>query len=144
MDPASPDRTFRHPSPSYMKRTLRELKDSNQQIGTYGNIHTVSQNTPVITALHMFVENRVSALPIVDENNRVIDIYAKFDVIVSSSCFYGFSSPLNSKMVIKIRLYFPLKIKIILVSYKNMTCLTKYFSRCYFQFSIVSKNYSGF
>ena len=31
----------------------------------------------------MFVENRVSALPIVDENNRVIDIYAKFDVIVS-------------------------------------------------------------
>jgi len=67
--------------PSYMKRTLRELKDANQQIGTYGNIHTVNQNTPVITALHMFVENRVSALPIVDENNKVIDIYAKFDVI---------------------------------------------------------------
>ena len=89
MDPASPDRTFRHPSPSYMKRTLRELKDSNQQIGTYGNIHTVSQNTPVITALHMFVENRVSALPIVDENNRVIDIYAKFDVIVSTCYVHG-------------------------------------------------------
>ena len=70
--------------PSYMKRTLRELKDANQQIGTYGNIHTVNQNTPVITALHMFVENRVSALPIVDENNKVIDIYAKFDVIVST------------------------------------------------------------
>ena len=66
-----------------MKRTLRELKDANQQIGTYGNIHTVNQSTPVITALHMFVENRVSALPIVDENNKVIDIYAKFDVIVS-------------------------------------------------------------
>ena len=70
--------------PSYMKRTLRELKEADQAIGTYGNIHTVNQNTPVITALHMFVENRVSALPIVDENNKVIDIYAKFDVIVSS------------------------------------------------------------
>ena len=121
----SPDLTFRHPSPSYMKRTLRELKDSNQQIGTYGNIHTVSQNTPVITALHMFVENRVSALPIVDENNRVIDIYAKFDVIVSIYCF--------SKMVMKIQLLpdnFPLKLKIILVSFKNMTFLTEYFSWC--------------
>jgi len=71
---------FEH-MPSYMKRTLRELKEADQAIGTYGNIHTVNQNTPVITALHMFVENRVSALPIVDEHNKVIDIYAKFDVI---------------------------------------------------------------
>ena len=31
----------------------------------------------------MFVERRVSALPVVDENNKLVDIYAKFDVIVS-------------------------------------------------------------
>ncbi len=42
-----------------------------------------SQDTPIITALNLFHENRVSALPIVDSNNKVIDIYAKFDVIVS-------------------------------------------------------------
>jgi len=67
--------------PNYMKRTLKELLDAGRGIGTYGNIHSVRQDTPVIKALHMFVENRVSALPIVDENNKVIDIYAKFDVI---------------------------------------------------------------
>ena len=71
--------------PNYMKRTLKELLDAGRGIGTYGNIHSVRQDTPVIKALHMFVENRVSALPIVDDNNKVIDIYAKFDVIVSSS-----------------------------------------------------------
>ena len=70
--------------PNYMKRTLKELLDAGRGIGTYGNIHSVRQDTPVIKALHMFVENRVSALPIVDDNNKVIDIYAKFDVIVSS------------------------------------------------------------
>jgi len=32
----------------------------------------------------MFVGRRISALPIVDAENRVIDIYAKFDVIVSN------------------------------------------------------------
>jgi len=40
-------------------------------------------NTPLITVLHQFIERRVSALPIVDEKGRVIDIYAKFDVFVS-------------------------------------------------------------
>jgi len=39
--------------------------------------------TPLITAINMFVGRRISALPIVDAENRVIDIYAKFDVIVS-------------------------------------------------------------
>lgn len=67
--------------PSYMKKTLADLKDAGARIGTYGDIHTVRQDTPVIKALHMFVENRVSALPIVDDKNKVIDIYAKFDVI---------------------------------------------------------------
>ena len=60
--------------PSYMKRTLAQLRDAGAEIGTYGNIHTVRQDTPVIKALHMFVENRVSALPIVDDQNSVIDV----------------------------------------------------------------------
>ena len=39
--------------------------------------------TPLIEAINLFVEKRISALPIVDDKNRVVDIYAKFDVIVS-------------------------------------------------------------
>ena len=46
--------------------------------------------TKLIDALHIFVDKRVSALPVVNEINQVENIYAKFDVIVSGclSCFY--------------------------------------------------------
>lgn len=63
-----------------MKNTLRELK-----IGTYDNIETATEDTTIITALHKFVERRVSALPMVDTEGRLVDIYAKFDVIVSKA-----------------------------------------------------------
>ncbi len=62
-----------------MQKTLRELK-----IGSYDNIETATEDTSIITALHKFVERRVSALPIIDAEGRLKDIYAKFDVIVSS------------------------------------------------------------
>ncbi|XP_063695761.1 uncharacterized protein LOC134827137 isoform X3 [Culicoides brevitarsis] len=64
------------PKPSYMQNTLRELK-----IGTYDTIETASEDTSIIDALEKFVERRVSALPIVDAEGRLLDIYAKFDVI---------------------------------------------------------------
>jgi len=38
----------------------------------------------VYEALNMFVEHRISALPVVDDEHKVVDIYAKFDVIVSN------------------------------------------------------------
>lgn len=61
-----------------MSKTLRELR-----IGTYDNIETATEDTTIITALHKFVERRVSALPLVDSDGKLVDIYAKFDVIVS-------------------------------------------------------------
>ncbi|XP_049843274.1 5'-AMP-activated protein kinase subunit gamma-2-like, partial [Schistocerca gregaria] len=64
------------PKPSYMNKTLREL-----QIGTYADIEMAREDTSIIEALHKFVGRRVSALPIVDEQGRLTDIYAKFDVI---------------------------------------------------------------
>lgn len=66
------------PKPSFMNKTLRELR-----IGTYENVETASPDTPIISALTKFVERRVSALPIVDSSGRLVDIYSKFDVIVS-------------------------------------------------------------
>lgn len=68
------------PKPSCMQKTLRELR-----IGTYENIETANEETSIITALHKFVERRVSALPLVDCDGHLVDIYAKFDVIVSTS-----------------------------------------------------------
>lgn len=64
------------PKPTYMSKTLQELR-----IGTYDNIETASEDTSIILALKKFVERRVSALPMVDAECRLIDIYAKFDVI---------------------------------------------------------------
>ncbi|XP_072029498.1 5'-AMP-activated protein kinase subunit gamma-1-like isoform X5 [Amphiura filiformis] len=63
-------------SPSFLKKSIQEL-----QIGTYASIATARRETPLIKALQMFVERRVSALPVVDENDKLVDIYAKFDVI---------------------------------------------------------------
>lgn len=62
--------------PQYMFKSLEELG-----LGTYQNIATASPDTPIISALNIFHEKRVSALPIVDSTNKVVDIYAKFDVI---------------------------------------------------------------
>lgn len=53
------------------------------KIGTYDNIETVSEDTSIILALKKFVERRVSALPMVDKEGHLVDIFAKFDVIVS-------------------------------------------------------------
>jgi 5'-AMP-activated protein kinase, regulatory gamma subunit len=70
------------PKPSYMHKPLSELR-----IGTFDNVETARPHTPIIEALHKFVERRVSALPIVDDEGRLVDIFAKFDVIVSAK-FY--------------------------------------------------------
>uniref|UniRef100_A0A4W5MI56 Protein kinase, AMP-activated, gamma 2 non-catalytic subunit a n=1 Tax=Hucho hucho TaxID=62062 RepID=A0A4W5MI56_9TELE len=64
------------PKPAFMKQTLEELT-----IGTYNNIAFIHPNTPIIKALNIFVDRRVSALPVVDESGKVVDIYSKFDVI---------------------------------------------------------------
>ncbi|XP_026998262.1 5'-AMP-activated protein kinase subunit gamma-1 isoform X1 [Tachysurus fulvidraco] len=64
------------PKPAFMKQTLSELG-----IGTYHNIAFIQPDTPIIKALSVFVERRVSALPVVNNTGKVVDIYSKFDVI---------------------------------------------------------------
>ena len=48
-----------------MSKSLEEL-----QIGTYANIAVVRTTTPVYVALGIFVQHRVSALPVVDEKGK--------------------------------------------------------------------------
>ncbi|KAK6027359.1 CBS domain protein [Ostertagia ostertagi] len=64
------------PRPEFMDSTPKELG-----IGSWGDIVTIHVDTPLHDALDIFLRNRVSALPLVDEKGRVVDIYAKFDVI---------------------------------------------------------------
>ncbi|XP_075778935.1 5'-AMP-activated protein kinase subunit gamma-2 isoform X15 [Pelodiscus sinensis] len=64
------------PKPAFMKKNLDDLG-----IGTYDNIAFIHPDTPIIKALNIFVDRRISALPVVDESGKVVDIYSKFDVI---------------------------------------------------------------
>uniref|UniRef100_A0A8C7XVP2 5'-AMP-activated protein kinase subunit gamma-1 n=1 Tax=Oryzias sinensis TaxID=183150 RepID=A0A8C7XVP2_9TELE len=54
------------PRPSFLSKTVEELN-----IGTFKNIAMVRKDTPVYTALGIFVEQRVSALPVVDEKGKL-------------------------------------------------------------------------
>jgi 5'-AMP-activated protein kinase regulatory gamma subunit len=65
------------PQPTFLQQTIGELN-----IGTYDNIRTIQKHTPIYEALNIFVSTRVSALPVVDEEKRIVNIYSKFDVIV--------------------------------------------------------------
>ncbi|CAG9558661.1 unnamed protein product [Danaus chrysippus] len=64
------------PKPSYLQCKLRDLR-----IGTLNDIETATEDTSIIQALRKFVNRRVSALPLIDSEGRLKDIYAKFDVI---------------------------------------------------------------
>jgi len=66
------------PKPKYFSESIVDLS-----IGSYENIEVGYHSMPIIEALRKFVDKRISALPIVDEEGKLIDIYAKFDVIVS-------------------------------------------------------------
>ena len=75
---------------------LRELN-----IGTYveptakNPYHPIcwaTMSTTVFAVVHMFSERGISAVPILDKDGVVIDLYETVDVIVSFACFSPYSS----------------------------------------------------
>uniref|UniRef100_A0A8C2GXV3 Protein kinase, AMP-activated, gamma 3a non-catalytic subunit n=1 Tax=Cyprinus carpio TaxID=7962 RepID=A0A8C2GXV3_CYPCA len=64
------------PKPRFLKM---QIKDAG--IGTFSDVATVSQMATVYDALSVFVERRVSALPVVDDDGKVVALYSRFDVI---------------------------------------------------------------
>ncbi|KAG2224414.1 hypothetical protein INT45_002953 [Circinella minor] len=59
-----------------LRRSLAELK-----IGTYENIATAPLSTPVIELINIFVDKKISAVPIIDENGVVLNVYETVDVM---------------------------------------------------------------
>lgn len=53
------------PKPVFLSQTLEELN-----IGTFQNIAVVHSDTPLYTALGIFVDQRVSALPVLDDKGE--------------------------------------------------------------------------
>uniref|UniRef100_A0A3Q3VYI1 CBS domain-containing protein n=1 Tax=Mola mola TaxID=94237 RepID=A0A3Q3VYI1_MOLML len=64
------------PKPAFTGKPIQELG-----IGTFRNIATVQQTATLYEALSIFVERRVSALPVVDKEGKVVSLYSRFDVI---------------------------------------------------------------
>ncbi|XP_062287457.1 5'-AMP-activated protein kinase subunit gamma-3b [Scomber scombrus] len=64
------------PKPRFLQRQISEVA-----IGTFREIATVQESATVYDALTIFVERRVSALPVVNEQDKVVALYSRFDVI---------------------------------------------------------------
>ncbi|XP_032073512.1 5'-AMP-activated protein kinase subunit gamma-3 [Thamnophis elegans] len=64
------------PKPRFLQKNIHELG-----IGTFRDIAIVIDSAPVYTALEIFVDRRVSALPVVNEKGTVVGLYSRFDVI---------------------------------------------------------------
>ncbi|XP_042069976.1 5'-AMP-activated protein kinase subunit gamma-3b isoform X2 [Haplochromis burtoni] len=64
------------PRPRFLQRQIREVP-----IGTFKHIATIQESASVYDALSLFVERRVSALPVVNERGKVVALYSRFDVI---------------------------------------------------------------
>ncbi|XP_016334693.1 5'-AMP-activated protein kinase subunit gamma-1-like [Sinocyclocheilus anshuiensis] len=64
------------PKPRFLQKRIEEVK-----IGTFKNIATIRETETVYDALSIFVERRVSALPVVNEQGKVVALYSRFDVI---------------------------------------------------------------
>lgn len=64
------------PQPEFVHKSIADLN-----LGTFDNIKTIRQDTRLMEALNLFVSTRVSALPVVDDQGKLVNIYSKFDVI---------------------------------------------------------------
>ncbi|XP_063789945.1 5'-AMP-activated protein kinase subunit gamma-3 isoform X1 [Pseudophryne corroboree] len=64
------------PRPRFLQGTIQELG-----IGTFRDVAIVHDTSTVYSALEIFVERRVSALPVVNESGQVVGLYSRFDVI---------------------------------------------------------------
>ncbi|CAF1214514.1 unnamed protein product [Rotaria sp. Silwood1] len=104
------------PQPAYVSKTLEELN-----LGTYHDMHIIDENTTVIEALNQFVKYRISALPVVDNQRKLVNIYSKFDVIgLAADKTYT-----NLNMTIKEALsYRKERLETVAKCYKNETLAT--------------------
>ncbi|XP_063679455.1 5'-AMP-activated protein kinase subunit gamma-1-like isoform X3 [Bolinopsis microptera] len=54
-------------------------------VGTYENVKQLRYDSKLLQAMECFAKTKISAIPIVDDELKVVDIYARFDVITLAS-----------------------------------------------------------
>ncbi|XP_068621224.1 5'-AMP-activated protein kinase subunit gamma-3-like [Battus philenor] len=80
------------PELTFFHKTLLDLK-----IGTFDGIFSVTENTSIKEAFKLLLEKDISALPVLDENGTLIDVYAKYEVLnlVSEKLYLNLSLTIN-------------------------------------------------
>lgn len=58
------------------------LSEASDTCNPYWPIATATLNTPVFDVVHMFSERAISAVPIIDDDGVVVNLYETVDVIV--------------------------------------------------------------
>ena len=59
-----------------LKKSVREIG-----LGTYTNLATADMNDSVLDVIHLMVKYNISAVPILDEKNKVLNVFEAVDVI---------------------------------------------------------------
>ena len=59
-----------------LKKSVRELG-----LGTYSNLATADMNSSVLDVIHLMVKHNISAVPIIDKGNKVLNVFEAVDVI---------------------------------------------------------------
>jgi CBS domain-containing protein len=59
-----------------LKKSVREIG-----LGTYANLATADMNDSVLDVIHLMVKYNISAVPILDEKNKVLNVFEAVDVI---------------------------------------------------------------
>ncbi|VVD01777.1 unnamed protein product [Leptidea sinapis] len=64
------------PELTFFQKKIIDLK-----IGTYDNIRSITDETTVREAFQILLEKNISALPVLDDSGKLIDVYAKYEVL---------------------------------------------------------------
>ncbi|KAK4143744.1 uncharacterized protein C8A04DRAFT_37168 [Dichotomopilus funicola] len=59
-----------------LKRSVREMN-----LGTYSHLATADMNSSVLDVIHLMVKHNISAVPILDKDNKVLNVFEAVDVI---------------------------------------------------------------
>ncbi|KAI9356749.1 hypothetical protein DFJ73DRAFT_221009 [Zopfochytrium polystomum] len=72
-------------------------------LGVYGKLETASPDTPLVHILNLFVTRRISAVPIVDDQGVVLDVYEKYDVLMLSKegTFFDLNMPVKEALALR-------------------------------------------
>ncbi|XP_009858589.2 uncharacterized protein LOC100186700 [Ciona intestinalis] len=64
------------PIPDFMHQTLKEAG-----VGTYKDVCTIYRNQSLLEVLEVISEQKLTAIPVIDENDEVVDVFCKLDII---------------------------------------------------------------